>query len=52
MPLTKSPSRAAFSKNVATEMRAGKPQKQALAIAYSVKRRAGGKAPRPAKGRK
>lgn len=30
----------AFSKNVAAEMHAGKPQGQALAIAYSVKRKA------------
>jgi hypothetical protein len=40
MPLTKSKSKAAFSKNVEAEMRAGKPQKQAVAIAYSVKRSA------------
>jgi len=32
-------SRKAFSKNVETEMDAGKPQKQSLAIAYSVKNR-------------
>lgn len=36
----KSKSKKAFSDNVATEMDSGKPQKQALAIAYSVKRRA------------
>ena len=41
MPLNKGKSRKAFSQNVRTEMAAGKPQKQALAIAYSVKR--GGK---------
>jgi hypothetical protein len=40
MPLTKSKSKAAFSKNVEAEMHAGKPQKQAVAIAYSVKRSA------------
>jgi len=51
MPLARSPSKAAFSKNVSTEMKAGKPQKQALAIAYSVQRRAGG-APAKAKKRK
>jgi hypothetical protein len=39
MPLIKGKSKAAFSKNVSTEMHAGKPQKQALAIAYSVKRK-------------
>lgn len=43
MPLKKSKSRAAFSQNVRAEVRAGKPVKQAVAIAYSVKRRAGRK---------
>ena len=40
MPLLKGKSKKAFSKNVETEMDEGKPQKQALAIAYDVKRRA------------
>jgi len=40
MPLIKSKSKKAFSKNVSAEIHAGKPQKQALAIAYSVKRKA------------
>lgn len=40
MPLLDSASKQAFSQNVSTEMHAGKPQKQALAIAYSEKRRA------------
>ena len=40
MPLTKSTSPAAFRKNVKAEIAAGKPQKQAVAIAYSVKREA------------
>lgn len=41
MPLIKSASKRAFSRNVATEMREGKkPQKQAVAIAYSVQERA------------
>jgi hypothetical protein len=40
MPLIHSKKPAAFSKNVSSEMHAGKPQKQALAIAYSVKRKA------------
>jgi hypothetical protein len=35
MPLEKGKSRAAFSKNVGTEVKAGRPQKQAVAIAYS-----------------
>ena len=39
MPLIKSKSKNAFSKNVEAEMHAGKPQDQALAIAYSVKRK-------------
>ena len=38
MPLVKSPSKAAFRKNVAAEVKAGKPVKQAVAIAYSTKR--------------
>lgn len=41
MPLTKGKSKKAFSKNVKTEMKAGKPQKQAVAIAYAVARKAG-----------
>lgn len=40
MPLTKSTSKKAFSSNILAEMRAGKPQKQAVAIAYSEKRAA------------
>jgi len=40
MPLVKSTSKNAFRKNVKTEMAAGKPQKQAVAISYSVKRAA------------
>jgi hypothetical protein len=40
MPLVKSSSKNAFRKNVKTEMAAGKPQKQAVAIAYSTKRAA------------
>jgi hypothetical protein len=35
MPLKKGKSKAAFSQNVKTEIAAGKPQKQAVAIAYS-----------------
>jgi hypothetical protein len=38
MPLTKSKSDKAFKKNISTEVKAGKPVKQAVAIAYSVKR--------------
>ncbi len=39
MPLNKSKSKTAFKQNMRTEMAAGKPQKQALAIAYSVARK-------------
>jgi len=40
MPLIKSRSKRAFSENIRREMHAGKSQKQAIAIAYAVKRRA------------
>jgi len=40
MPLVKSASKKALSQNIATEIRHGKPQKQAVAIAYSEQRRA------------
>lgn len=40
MPLVKSKSKEAFKENVRTEIKAGKPPKQAVAIAYSVQRRA------------
>lgn len=40
MPLIKSSSKKAFSENVRREMHAGKSKKQAVAIAYSVKREA------------
>lgn len=35
MPLEKGKSKAAFSHNVKAELAAGKPQRQAVAIAYS-----------------
>lgn len=40
MPLTKSPTKKVFEKNIKAEVKAGKPVKQAVAIAYSVKREA------------
>ena len=40
MPLIKSKSDKAFKSNIKAEIKAGKPQKQAVAIAYSVKRKA------------
>ena len=39
MPLVKGKSKKAVSKNIKTEMAAGKPQKQAVAIAMSVRRK-------------
>ena len=46
MPLIsgkKAKSREGFSENIRREMEAGKPQKQAIAIAYAKKREAKGK---------
>jgi hypothetical protein len=40
MPLTKSKSKKAFEHNIKAEIAAGKPQKQAVAIAYATKRAA------------
>jgi hypothetical protein len=40
MPLIKSTSKPAFRKNVRKEIAAGKPPKQAVAIAYATKRSA------------
>ena len=45
MPLVKSSSSKAFRSNVKAEVAAGKPVKQAVAIAYSVKREAAKPAP-------
>lgn len=45
MPLDKSGKKGAFVKNLKAELGAGKPKKQALAIAYSVKRKSGGADP-------
>ena len=49
MPLVKSTSANAFRKNVKAEIASGKPVKQAVAIAYSVKREAAKKAPMKSK---
>ena len=50
MPLVKSASKEAFRKNVKAEVKAGKPVKQAVAIAYATKRAASSKP--AAKGKK
>lgn len=51
MPLIKGKSKAAIGKNIKTEMKAGKPQKQAVAIALDTARKAGAKIPK-GKGKK
>jgi hypothetical protein len=43
MPLKKSGSKAAVGQNIKAEIKAGRPQKQAVAIALDVQRRAKGK---------
>lgn len=48
MPLKKGRSKRTISRNIATEIRAGKPVKQAVAIAYSI----AGKSRRRGPGRK
>lgn len=40
MPLQKSASPKAFQANLKAELKAGKPRKQALAVAYSTQRQA------------
>lgn len=55
MPLVKgakAKTKAGFSKNIKTEMKAGKPQKQAVAIAYSEARRGKAKKKSSSSGKK
>lgn len=47
--LKKGYSKESISKNISTEMKAGKPQKQAVAIALSTARTAAMKAGKPSK---
>jgi len=49
MPLIKGASKKAIGSNIKTEEAAGKPQKQAVAIALNVARKAGAKIPRKGK---
>lgn len=46
MPLVKSKSKKAIGKNIETEIHAGKPQKQAVAIALNVARKSGAHIPK------
>jgi len=46
MPLIKSGSKKAISQNIKTEMAAGKPQKQAVAIGLATARKAAAKIPK------
>ena len=49
MPLKKGKSKKAVSSNIKTEMAAGKPQKQAVAIALNTARKSGAKIPKKKK---
>ncbi len=52
MPLKKGKSREVISENIRTEIRAGKSQAQAVAIALNVARKSGAKIRKPRKKKK
>jgi len=52
MPLSMGKGRKAISENIKTEMKAGKPQKQAVAIALNVARKSGSEVPKASKMKK
>ena len=52
MPLSMGKGRKAISENIKTEMKAGKPQKQAVAIALNVARKSGAEVPKAPKMKK
>jgi len=51
MPLKKGSSRKTVSANIETEIAAGKPQRQAVAIALNTARRSGAKIPKKKRGK-
>lgn len=49
MSLVKGKSKSSISKNIGTEIKAGKPKKQAIAISLDIARKAGARIPTAAK---